>query len=213
MLCYQLLFNADVIIQSNVEEILVNLDDLFARSIVTCHLENDKVNQDEIIILLGTLKSKDSLGLITNKITDKNLTDTVLWAFGTIGAAESIPEIMKFLGDEAHGFEAAIAISRMEHQEKTIPLLLNALDEPNETLKKNAAYALFSIAIEYKRMPVERLIQHLNNKSPEVREYMALALGEIGDPQALEALKKAAKDKNRAVREAASRAILEIMGE
>ncbi len=78
-----------------------------------------------------------------------------------------------------------------------IEALIEALQDNNPMVRKNAAWALGEIR---DTLAVEPLISKLPDKAHEVREYAAGALGKIKDNRAVEPLSNTLKDKNLDVR-------------
>ena len=62
----------------------------------------------------------------------------------------------------------------------------------------------------YEKQDVEGLIRALDYRAPEVRQNAANALGNIGDPRAVEPLIVALKDENLWVCDAATSALVKI---
>ena len=58
---------------------------------------------------------------------------------------------------------------------------------------------------------MDGLIGAMDDEDPNVRQYAAHALGEIGDPRAIDRLQAALSDEDKDVRVAAAGAIQEIL--
>jgi hypothetical protein len=212
VLFYHMLHNRDIIVSDNIERILTKMDCYLIRSIAAHYLDKIECNRDSCIFVLSNVKATEHFDKIIKQLSDRQLQDSLLFSLGTFGDKRGIPYLIQYLGIEDNGFEAASSLGRLGHYEISIPLLLNLLDTAPDPVRLDASYALFSIATRFKNIPVSNILNHLQDSLPKIRERTANTLREIGDPTALPALKKAARDKNKDVREAVAYAILVLTG-
>lgn len=92
---------------------------------------------------------------------------------------------------------------------KAVGPLIEMLKDESEPVRRRAMVRLWSMGEEGEEV-VEPLIKALNSTHQHVRELAAMALGKIGDPRAIEPLRKKIFDSNIWVQERASEAIKEI---
>lgn len=95
--------------------------------------------------------------------------------------------------------------------ERSVPLLVVALKDKNETLRREAAYALGECGANA-HSAITPLIEGLKDKESTVRQACARALGMMGSTarEAITALRDAEKDENSLVRQRARNAIQQI---
>ena len=110
---------------------------------------------------------------------------------GSIGDARAVKPLISALKDEDGNvrWKAVGALERIGGT-KAAEALTKALGDEYEPVRYTAVEALVKIGAE----AVEPLKAALKDESPRVREGVASALGEIGDPKANYALRKASKE-------------------
>lgn len=102
---------------------------------------------------------------------------------------------------------AVMGLSEMDSREAKEALRV-ALDDKSDSVREHALMALAQHADE-ESMPV--LIDYLqNDKDADIRKMAAIALGEIGDVEAVDALTEALEDKDAAVRQHAAMALSQL---
>ncbi len=125
---------------------------------------------------------EDLLGLLRND--DRDIACSAALALGEIGPAAkaAIPILIAGRGKN-HEWLGECAIKPL-HQfgALAVPVLIDALDNPNAEIRKHAVYALYGMGPTAKPA-VKMLIQTLCDKDPENREGAAAALGDIGGPR------------------------------
>ncbi|MBI2298719.1 MAG: MFS transporter [Armatimonadetes bacterium] len=108
---------------------------------------------------------------------------------------------------------AALEVIRLVGQGSPLKTLWNLRRMSRASDPVEKARATRALGRTGSRLPVEELIQALDDSDHAVRLEAALALGEIGDPKAVEALRAKARDQVSDVAEVAVEALGKITGE
>ena len=127
----------------------------------------------------------------------------------------AVPALIEDLksSDKSVRSSAASVLSRIGTDARTaVPALVDALKDSNQDVRLNAAIALHWISSDVKRTAVTALLEVLKDSDPVLRGKAASALGDSGPEakQAVPGLRKALKDHNEKVREAAAGALKRI---
>ncbi len=161
---------------------------------------------------LGHIGSDKAMGTLVNILTtdageDAAWTRTrAAWALSTMGK-KSVPLLISVLRDneEATRRRASWALAKIGAP--AVRPLISALHEINKFARERAAQTLGWIGDE---RAVTSLIWALKDKEPSVVSSSAWALGRIGNPDALSALRDLTNNKNADIRENAIEAIERI---
>lgn len=122
--------------------------------------------------------------------------------------SEAAPLIAAFNSDDADLREAIVdVLAEGEAGKWSIPLLLNALEDEHQEVRKSAVWGL---SHHRDKRVVGPLIDALLDDDKSVRGTAAYALGNINDRQAVDPLVTALKDKEWNVRREAARALGKI---
>jgi HEAT repeat protein len=133
---------------------------------------------------------------------------------------------------------AANALGRLGNA-KTLPHLVDRLDDENPRVRARAARAIGKIGdpegvpplakrlaapnVDVRRevasalaavgtdQAVEALVSRIDDESPQIRHVVVSAIGEVGDPRPLDALIEALRDENGVVRRTAVFSIIELL--
>ena len=131
-------------------------------------------------------------------------------ALGRIGDVRALTPLLKALASDAVievRQQAAKGLGALKDK-RAVPELVAALDAPEASLRVFAVDALGDIG---DASVVARLCRMLtSNENPGVRESSAVALGKLGDPDALPALRGVLTDRDEKLQELAFGAIIDI---
>lgn len=163
---------------------------------------------------LGAIGSAEAIPQLQKSLADDKdsfVREHAISALGAIGSAEAVPQLLKYLADNevsyvrTHVVAALGAIGSAE----AVPQLLKYLaDDKDSSVRWRAADALGAIGnIDFMPQLLESLTK---DNDSYVRKSCANALGKIGDESAVTPLKKALKDKDGNVRNAAFSALEKI---
>jgi len=162
---------------------------------------------------LVELADKSTLPALEKAIHDSNsdVRRAAIRALGRIGAQGSFKALLGLLKDKDArvAAEAATALGHLGNRAAVEPLI-SLLSRPKLSgpLHEAAVSSLGKLR-DKRALPV--LIQALNHKSERVRWFAAIALGEIGSPDAVDALGATLlKDRNAQVRESAANSLAKI---
>ncbi|ORJ62372.1 HEAT repeat domain-containing protein [Geothermobacter hydrogeniphilus] len=125
---------------------------------------------------------------------DRVLREYVIASLGTLQAKEAVPVIVKSLRDKSFSrrYIAAWALGQISDV-SSIPELLQALDDDDSGVRRYATRSL----IRFNTRAVAPLLGYLPQAPPRGQAGAIRALGDIGDPRALELLLKAVDGPNR----------------
>jgi len=122
----------------------------------------------------------------------------VAWALGQIGAVEAVPWLVAALENHFVPANACEALGRIGDP-TVLPALIAALDEPNDDVRAYAARAVGQLIAHPKTTTAAAttrfrpkanlaLNKLLNDRSPKVRAFAAIALVELGSAAAARAI-------------------------
>jgi HEAT repeat protein len=129
-------------------------------------------------------------------------------AIDRLQQARDIPALIRFCGhtDPTAQWRAAEALGTLGSN--ATPLLIEALHSPHGTVRLGVIEALSAIRDCRAMDPLITVLHH--DAMSEVRWAAALALGEIGSPEAIPALVWLLRDENRYIRYGAAEALLKL---
>ena len=153
---------------------------------------------------LGPL-SVEPLLQVLNKRGTAALRNSVVRALGGTNDPRVVEPLLRALDDAAVRDSAAIALGELKDPRAVEPLV-RTLKDQNHSGGSSAAAALIKLGSP----SVEPLAKALNDTDQDVRRLAVIALGEIKDPQAIEALTERLKDESPEVRQTAQEAIEKI---
>jgi HEAT repeat protein len=161
--------------------------------------EDVQVNAVEAI---GKIKDNAALQTLSDLLGDTksgtNLRNAVIFALGSIGDTNAIPEIGKCLLNDENEFIrmiAAVALGNFKNV-AALSVLQEALQDTAYEVRLAAANGLGKIR-DVSAIPA--LQEALHDSHHQVRENIAFALGEIGGPSAVPVLIEALQDTDIAV--------------
>ncbi len=188
---------------------------------------------------IGDFRATDPLMTIAASDSDPHRM-YAMGALGKLGAPRGAPLLVKALGHDKYkvrkGAEQALRIMGTPatdalmaglnspkpdvirksslllgelKERRAVPKLINLLSHISKFVRSDAAKALGMIGPQA-HSAVPRLEEAINDQSIQVAEIAARALGEIGDPHAVDALTAALNHKSKYVRQAAAEALRKI---
>jgi HEAT repeat protein len=207
--------------------------------------ETDQGVKYDIARTLGTLGDQGSAFPLIHMIAKEKswyIKSACVEALGNIGSDTAMNALAKILvtdaGEDAVWTRTKAAWALAALGQKSVPLLISALNDNEEGTRRRAGWALVKIGTpalkaltsslrEINKFTRERaaltlgwigdenavtsLIWALQDKEPSVVSAAAWALGRIGSPKALPALQEMINNKNNDIRENAIEAIERIL--
>lgn len=169
--------------QNEVLESLVQIGE--ATEIIDNLNNGDKNIRKEIAFILGEIKDKKAVVPLTNSLSDghRYVRGAAAIALGEIRDSRSVTPLIKALADNSSYVRMRIARSLGNFKDKkAIDALINCLDDAHEDVRVEAARTLGRIK---DKRTVDKLILSLKDDDDlRVSEFVAEALGEIGDNKA-----------------------------
>ncbi len=172
------------------------------------------------IISLGKMGSLSAVPALIKCLKDENwiIRGKAVHSLGEIGSIEAADAIISVCNDEDESVqeEAIVALGKIRAA-MAIPLLINLLTHP--TGNKDIVYdgdddkymklAIWSL-IEIGTPSTIPLLRTLRDKNPQVRQYAAYGLGEIGDARTIPSLIEALIEEDELPRRDISSALVKI---
>ncbi len=144
---------------------------------------------------IQALKEKLKPGLVSN---NDSIRTSSLWCLFKLWGAEAFDICSYALSD--YKFEVRFETARLFgfiRDKRSVPFLIEALKK--EKLAKMRSVILWSLGYIKDPRALKVLLIHLHDEDKEAGGYAAWALGEIGGPEAQEALMNAMADTNKNV--------------
>ncbi|MFK7845761.1 MAG: HEAT repeat domain-containing protein [Rhodothermales bacterium] len=191
---------------------LSELDDKRAVDALISVLDDSNANVRRHAVIGITEHGSEDMSRILLKMLDDQNSDVrrlVLMGLAERRNPEALPAIMKALDDSNAEIRRYAVIALGEYDDPGATLMLRkALKDTNSKVRQHAMMVLVDHADD-EDMPlfIDLL---LNDKNADVRKHAAVALGEIGNIEAVDALSKALSDKNSEVRRCATMALSEL---
>ena len=141
--------------------------------------------------------------------TDVDIRRTALMGIAEYDDPRVMDLLIKKLDDENSDIRRAALMGIGEHDDPRVTdILVEKLDDENRDIRKAALMGLVDRE-DRESLPIFiKLLQ--NDQDADIRKFAAMALGEIGDIEAVEALTLALDDKNAEVRRHAAMALSEL---
>jgi HEAT repeat protein len=193
-------------------------------------------------IALGRISGEEVVPPLIKALADDSLlvSRSVISALGDLRCKQAIPYLEAILRDESKKELQAVTVNVLGAigGREIASVLLQALKNPDNRVKRNAALALGELRIEKAvpplmnlmkdddeclraiaasslgligdKLAVASLIEALNDRSETVRIIAASSLGYLGDTKAIPPLEKALHDENKTVRKMAEEALSKL---
>ena len=153
---------------------------------------------------LGNLKDPQAVQglIIACRDRDGAVKSSAAEALGKIGDAKAVPALIKLFKDTSKIVRETAGTALVHIGEPSVDALLQSLKDPHFVVRCHAVRSLGGMTTDYQigrawvKEPrvVEALIECLKDPDRAVREDATIALGNIGDSQAVEGLIEAMKD-------------------
>lgn len=201
-------------VREKIVHALGEIDDPAAVAGISALVKDPSVNvRREAVWALGELEDQAAVSALLTMIRDDDaeVRKHTAEALGQLKSLSSLDALTTLTRDDDADVrvQAINALGQLEDM-RTLPPLVAALKDPNPEVRSQAADAIHNID-GLNRAP-SALIELLSDANREVRKNVAHALGGIGDPAAVPALKRAATDSDTEVRRAAAESLSEIGG-
>jgi HEAT repeat protein len=108
---------------------------------------------------------------------------------GAVPDPKALPPLLAAMQDQDSSVrsEATLSIDRLRDR-RALPALFVALKDQNNEVRWHAALGLYGLHRAGVSLPVDTFLEALEDPEPEVREWAAIILGEIGGKRAVEPL-------------------------
>ena len=156
-------------------------------------------DRDERLRLIFVAKADQDVAALTAALLDPDFRDVAARALGNLGAKEAAPAITRLLDarDPKARAAAAIALGKLGAQEAGDRLLELAQNEPVDWVQMWALAALGELG---RPETFQLALDKLTHPSWKVRLTAVGTLGELGDPAALEPIRRARRNEPFVVR-------------
>jgi HEAT repeat protein len=163
---------------------------------------------------LGELRDARAVEPLIKALDDDNQWVRIVAAeaLGQIGDQRAMQPLIFGLRDHSIWVRRAsvVALGQIGADEAIPPLMNRLLDPPNQNWPEELRDALARALGEIGEPAIQTLIFALDDPEPWVNCAAAQALGQIGDPEAIAPLATLTKHENRLVRSAATQALAQI---
>ena len=199
------LFNDNMMeVQSEAVTAMASLGTDTVPKLLAC-LKDDKWRvREQAAKTLGLLKDVQAVPALMLACRDRDgaVKSSAAEALGRIGDPKAVPALIKLFKDNSKIVRETAGTALVHIGEPSIPALLETLNDPHFVARCHGIRALGGMTTDYQigrawtKDPrvVEALIKALKDEDRAVREDATIALGIIGDPQAVPGLLEAMKD-------------------
>ncbi len=180
------------------------IDKLKRINVLIQQLGNEKKSIRNSAVNALCKMGKPAVQPLINALGDENLVirDNAASALGKI-RPPAVKPLVEALGNEKYGIRTGAGKALFEIGTPAVQPLINAFGDGNENVRQSAVNTLVKIGPP----AVQLIINALGDENLLVRANAASALGLIGGQQAVQPLRKALKDKEQSVRNAAKEAL------
>jgi HEAT repeat protein len=199
------LFNDTMMeVQSETVNAVTSMGTWVVPSFIPC-LKDDRWRvREQAAKALGNLKDPQAVQglIIACRDRDGAVKSAAAEALGKIGDAKAVPTLIKLFKDTSKIVRETAGTALVHIGESSVDALLQSLKDPHFVVRCHAVRALGGMTTDYQigrawvKEPrvVEALVDCLKDPDRAVREDATIALGIIGDSQAVDGLIEATKD-------------------
>ena len=199
------LFNDNMMeVQAEAVQAMTSMGKGVIPKLLTCLKDKRWRIREQTAKTLGELRDAEAVkGLIVVcRDRDGAVKSAAAEALGKIGDAQAIPTLIKLFKDTSKIVRETAGTALMYIGTPSIDALLETLKDPHFVVRCHGVRSLGGMTTDYQMgkvwvresRVVEALINMIKDPDRAVREDATIALGNIGDPQAVDALLEAMKD-------------------
>jgi len=199
------LFNDTMMeVQSEAVTAVASMGTSVVPSLIPCLKDERWRVREQAAKALGNLKDPQAVQglIIACRDRDGAVKSAATEALGRIGDAKAVPALVKLFKDTSKIVRETAGTALMHIGEPSVDALLQSLKDPHFVVRCHAVRALGGMTTDYQigrawvKEPrvVQALIECLKDPDRAVREDATIALGIIGDSQAVDGLIEAMKD-------------------
>ena len=138
----------------------------------------------------GSAHQEETIAVLVRAIRDAHplVRRAAAWALGRVRDPRAVSALREAAGDRDAAVRAAAVEALGEREDEAVlPTLLERVHDKDAFVRRQAARALGRLRAQAATTPL--IARVTREKDPEVKRAIAWALGEIGDPQAVEPLR------------------------
>lgn len=199
------LFNDPMMeVQSEAVNAVSSMGTSVVPSLIPCLKDQRWRVREQTAKALGNLKDPQAVQslIIACRDRDGAVKSSAAEALGKIGDAKAVTALVKLFKDTSKIVRETAGTALMHIGESSVDALLQSLKDPHFVVRCHAVRALGGMTTDYQigrawvKEPrvVQALIECLKDADRAVREDATIALGNIGDSQAVDGLIEAMKD-------------------
>lgn len=199
------LFNDSMMeVQTEAVQAMASMGKGVIPQLLTCLKDKRWRVREQAAKTLGELRDPQAVqGLIlVCRDRDGAVKSAAAEALGKIGDARAVPTLIKLFKDTSKIVRETAGTALMYIGKESIDALLESLKDPHFVVRCHGVRALGGMTTDYQMgkvwnregRVVDALIEMLKDPDRAVREDATIALGNIGDPRAVDALMEAMKD-------------------
>ncbi|UCE63910.1 MAG: HEAT repeat domain-containing protein [Nitrospirota bacterium] len=199
------LFNDTMMeVQSETVNAVSSMGTSVVPSLIPCLKDERWRVREQAAKALGNLKDPQAVQglIIACRDRDGAVKSSAAEALGKIGDAKAVPALVKLFKDTSKIVRETAGTALVHIGESSVDALLQSLKDPHFVVRCHAVRALGGMTTDYQigrawvKEPrvVEALVECLKDPDRAVREDATIALGIIGDSQAVDGLIEAMKD-------------------
>ena len=199
------LFNDNMMeVQTEAVQAMASMGKGVVPKLLTCLKDKRWRVREQAAKTLGQLRDPEAVKglMVVCRDRDGAVKSAAAEALGKIGDPQAVPTLIKLFKDTSKIVRETAGTALMYIGAPSVDALLETLKDPHFVVRCHGVRALGGMTTDYQmgkvwvREPrvVEALITMIKDPDRAVREDATIALGNIGDPQAVDALIEAMKD-------------------
>lgn len=199
------LFNDNLMeVQAEAVKAAASMGESIVPSLLPCLKDQRWKVREQAAKALGELRAVQAVESLMVACRDRDgaVKSAAAEALGKIGDSKAVPTLVKLFKDQSKIVRETAGTALMHIGEPSIDALLDAVKDPHFVVRCHAVRALGGMTTDYQMgrawtkdpRVVDALIQLLKDPDRAVREDATIALGNIGDPRAVDGLIEAMKD-------------------